>query len=117
MVPAAMALLELTAEQDDRGTVRVALTGELDISSAAQLDQELAKLEASAPPLIVLDLRTLEFMDSTGLRTVVTADARAREQGRRLAIVRGPDAVDRVFSVTRLDERLEIIDDPAAVEA
>ena len=111
-----MALLELTAEQAGRGTVRLALTGELDISSAAKLDQELARLEASAPPLIVLDLRTLEFMDSTGLRTVVTADARAREQGRRLAIVRGPDAVHRVFSVTRLDERLEIIDDPAAVE-
>lgn len=117
MVPAAMALLELTAEQAGRGTVRLALTGELDISSAAQLDQELAKLEASDPPLIVLDLRKLEFMDSTGLRTVVTADARAREQGRRLAIVRGPDAVHRVFSVTRLDERLEIIDDPTAVEA
>ena len=112
-----MALLELTAEQAGSGTVRLALTGELDISSAAKLDQELARLEASAPPLIVLDLRTLEFMDSTGLRTVVTADARAREQGRRLAIVRGPDAVHRVFSVTRLDERLEIIDDPAAVEA
>jgi anti-anti-sigma factor len=56
-------------------------------------------------------------MDSTGLRTIVTADARAREEGRRLAIVRGPDAVHRVFSVTRLDERLDMIDDPAAVEA
>jgi anti-sigma B factor antagonist len=112
-----MALLELTAEQDDRGTVRVALTGELDISSAPQLDDQLAKVEAAGPPVIVLDLRALEFMDSTGLRTVVTADGRARDQGRRLVIVRGPDAVNRVFSVTRLDERLEIIDDPAAVEA
>jgi anti-sigma B factor antagonist len=117
MVPAAMALLELTAEQDHGGTVRVVLTGELDISSAPQLDDELAKVEAAAPPVIVLDLRALEFMDSTGLRTVVTADGRAREQGRRLAIVRGPEAVHRVFSVTRLDERLDIIDDPAAVEA
>jgi anti-sigma B factor antagonist len=117
MVPAAMALLELTAEQGDGGTVRLALAGELDISSAPQLDDELAKVEAAAPPVIVLDLRALEFMDSTGLRTVVTADARAREQGRRLAIVRGPEAVHRVFSVTRLDERLDIIDDPAAVEA
>ena len=54
-------------------------------------------------------------MDSTGLRAVVTADARARAQGRRLVIVRGPEAVHRIFSVTRLDERLHIIDDPAAV--
>jgi anti-anti-sigma factor len=112
-----MALLEVTADQGDRGTVRLTLTGELDISSAPQLDEELAKVEAAAPPIVVLDLRSLEFMDSTGLRTIVTADARAREEGRRLAIVRGPDAVHRVFSVTRLDERLDMIDDPAAVEA
>ncbi|HEV7461528.1 MAG TPA: STAS domain-containing protein [Solirubrobacteraceae bacterium] len=112
-----MALLEVTADQGDRGTVRLTLTGELDISSAPQLDEELAKVEAASPPIVVLDLRSLEFMDSTGLRTIVTADARAREEGRRLAIVRGPDAVHRVFSVTRLDERLDMIDDPAAVEA
>jgi anti-sigma B factor antagonist len=117
MVPRAMALLEVTAERSDRGTVRLALAGELDISSASQLDDELAKIEAAAPPVIVLDLRELEFLDSTGLRAVVAADARAREQGRRLAIVRGPAAVHRVFNVTRLDERLDIIDDPAAVEA
>ena len=112
-----MALLELTAEQDERGTARLVLVGELDISSAPQLEEELGKLESRAPAVIVLDLRSLEFMDSTGLRTIVAADARAREQGRRLAIVRGPDAVHRVFSVTRLDERLDIIDDPAAVGA
>jgi anti-anti-sigma factor len=63
----------------------------------------------------VVDLRELEFMDSTGLRTIVAADQRARDGGRRLAIVRGPDAVDRIFTVTRLDERLEIVDDPATV--
>src|SRR2546423_14863428 len=102
MVPAAMALLELTAEQGDRGTVRLALTGELDISSAPQLDDELAKVEAAAPPVIVLDLRALEFMDSTGLRTVVTADARAPEPGRRPAIVGGPAPLHRGFRVAPL---------------
>src|SRR2546421_310877 len=117
MVPAAMALLELTAEQGDRGTVRLALTGELDISSAPQLDDELAKIEAAAPPVIVLDLRPREFRARRGLRPGVAAAAGARERGRRRAIVRAPDAVHRVFSVPRLDERLEIIDDPAAVEA
>jgi anti-anti-sigma factor len=61
----------------------------------------------------VIDLRGLEFMDSTGLRTLVSADQRARNAGRRLAIVRGPEAVDRIFNVTRLDERLELVDDPA----
>jgi hypothetical protein len=42
---------------------------------------------------------------------VVTADQRAREQGRRLAIRKGPETVQRVFTITRLDERLEMVDD------
>jgi anti-anti-sigma factor len=49
-------------------------------------------------------------MDSTGLRIVVSADARARENGRRLVVVRGPEAVQRIFRMTRLDERLEMVD-------
>ncbi len=67
------------------------------------------------PPVIVLDLSKLTFLDSTGLRCLVTADRRAREAGRRVVIVRGPDAVQRVFEITRLDERLEIVDDASAV--
>ena len=107
-------MLEVSTERDG-DAIRVALTGELDISSAGRVESELAEAEAAAPAVIMLDLRGLEFMDSTGLRTVVSADARAREQGRRLVIVRGPDAVQRIFRITRLDERLEMVDDPAGV--
>jgi anti-anti-sigma factor len=107
-----MALLELdTAQGDSRASL--ALRGELDISSAPVLEEALGRLEAGQPSLLVIDLRGLEFMDSTGLRTLVSADQRARDAGRRLAIVRGPEAVDRIFHVTRLDERLELVDDPA----
>jgi anti-anti-sigma factor len=54
-------------------------------------------------------------MDSTGLRVIVSADGRAREEDRVLRLVRGPEAVQRIFRVTRLDERLEIGDDPDAL--
>src|SRR5688500_6101499 len=108
-----MALLELDTEEAD-GRVRLALRGELDIASAPVLEEALSRVEQSAPPLLVIDLRQLEFMDSTGLRTVVGADQRARDEGRRVAVVRGPEPVDRIFTVTRLDERLELVDDPAS---
>jgi anti-anti-sigma factor len=110
-----MSILELTTENGPNETVRVSLSGELDIASAPQLEDQLGQVEAAGPAAIVLDLRGLEFMDSTGLRTIVGADTRAREQGRRLAIVRGPEAVQRIFTVTKLDERLDIVDDPPAV--
>jgi anti-anti-sigma factor len=108
-----MTLLQLETE-DANGYVRLALRGELDIASAPRVEEALTRIEAAAPGLILIDLRGLEFMDSTGLRTVVSADARAREQGRRLAVVRGPEQVDRIFTVTRLDERLEMVDEPGS---
>jgi len=49
-------------------------------------------------------------MDSTGLRVVVSAAGRARDEDRRLAIVKGPEVVQRVFEITRLAERLDMVD-------
>ena len=84
----------------------------LDLASAGNLETGLKALESSKPELIVLDLRELEFMDSTGLRTVLAADARARERGARLVVVRPPGEVERVLQVTRMDEHLELVDEP-----
>jgi anti-anti-sigma factor len=109
-----LSLLDLKTESN-AGTARVALAGELDISSAARLQEELDRVEASRPETLLLDLRSLEFMDSTGLRLILGADARARDDGRRLVLVRGPEAVQRVFSITKLDERLTIVDDPSVL--
>jgi anti-sigma B factor antagonist len=101
--------------EDRNGLVHVALVGELDLSTVAKVQEELRRVEASAPATVVVDLSKLTFLDSTGLRCIVTADERAREDGRRMVIVRGPDAVQRVFAITRLEERLEMVDDAASI--
>jgi len=111
-----MKLLELTTETEGT-TVRLVLTGQLDIAGASRVERELERIEQEPPATIVLDLRALTFMDSTGLRVILAADGRAREQARRLVLVRGSDTVQRIIEMTRLDERLEIVDDLAAVEA
>ncbi|MDQ6804271.1 MAG: STAS domain-containing protein [Actinomycetota bacterium] len=99
---------------DEAGdTVTIEFEGELDIATTAGADSELRRVEQSGARVIVLDLRGLTFMDSTGLRLLVSADARARDGVHRLAIVRGPAAVQRVLELTGLDARLDVIDDPA----
>src|SRR5215213_8165935 len=102
---------EVTIEERG-GSAHVALRGELDISTATKLEEDLERIEAGGPPLLVIDLSGLDFMDSTGLRLLIGADARARAQGRRLVLVQGNDMVQRVLRLTRLDERLEIVADP-----
>jgi anti-anti-sigma factor len=106
-------ILDVRTEDRD-GLVHMALVGELDLSSVAKVQEELRRIEADAPAKLVVDLSKLSFLDSTGLRCIVTADERAREQGRRIVIVRGPDAVQRVFAITRLEDRLEMVDDAAS---
>jgi anti-sigma B factor antagonist len=94
----------------------IAATGELDLSGAALLESELERLgEEPELATVVLDLRGLEFMDSSGLRLVVLADMQARESGRRFALVRGPETVHRVFEITRMSERLDFVADPEEV--
>lgn len=102
----------IRVEQPD-GTAHVVLEGELDIATSPGAEAELKRVEGNGARLIVLDLRRLTFMDSTGLRLLVAADSRARESGRRLAIVRGPEAVHRVLEITGLDAKLDLIGDPA----
>ena len=109
-----MEILEVKTVEKN-GLVHVALLGELDLSTVAKVQEELRKVEAESPPTVVVDLSKLTFLDSTGLRCIVTADERARDQGRRVVIVRGPDPVQRVFAITRLEERLEMVDDAGAV--
>jgi anti-sigma B factor antagonist len=109
-----MDILDVTT-QDSGGQVTISLKGELDLSSVGKVQEELRRVEAEGPALLVLDLSSLTFLDSTGLRAVVTADERARENGRRFVVVRGPDAVQRVFTITRLEERLEMVDDTSSL--
>ncbi len=102
---------------DEDGGLRIELRGELDLATAPQVEEALAGAEGDAPGLIVLDLSKLSFLDSSGLRTIVAADARARDVGRRLAVVKGPEAVQRVFTITGLEDRLDLVEDASALTA
>lgn len=109
-----MSPLEVITERHGDQT-RLALVGELDIASTPRFEEGLAEVEGDTPGTLVVDLRRVEFIDSTGLRAVIAADERARSAGRRFIVVRGPAAVERVFSVTQLDQRLDLVDDPDSV--
>jgi anti-sigma B factor antagonist len=103
--------LGLEIEQRN-GAVHLRLTGELDLATSRAFESALARLEADRPPVAIIDLSGLGFIDSTGLSAVMRASQRADDRGGRLAIVRGPAAVHRVFEMTGLDRSLEILGAP-----
>ena len=93
-------------------TALVVVSGELDVASGPTLEQELATTGASDAQLLILDLRDLEFIDSTGLSILIKAHQQAEASGRRFAVVRGRSQVQRLLGLTGLEERLTLVDSP-----
>lgn len=89
---------------DGRAVLR--LTGELDLSTVPTAEESLNRLEGETADDLVIDLSDLTFMDSTGLRFILSACARAATAARLIQIVPGPEPVHRVFRLTLLEERL-----------
>jgi anti-sigma B factor antagonist len=92
--------------QQEDGEAVVRLVGALDLGSAPRLNEALVEVEGQAPGVVVLDLRDLTFLDSTGLQAIIAADQRARRSDRALELVPGPPNVQRVFRLTLMDQRL-----------
>lgn len=84
--------------EESRVILRV--RGELDLSSAHQLNQELRLAELSEAREIVVDLGGLSFMDSSGLHVLLRA---ADREPKRLRLRPAPPLVQSVFQVTRTD--------------
>ena len=89
--------------------VEVILTGELDIATVDDAEQRIRAAEAASPPLLVVDLSRLEFVDSSGVRLVLLADDRARGAGRRLAVRLGTGHALRVFQALGLMDKVDVV--------
>jgi anti-sigma B factor antagonist len=93
----------------------VVVSGELDLASSPELQEQLDRVWESNPELLVIDLRQLEFMDSTGLSIIVAAHQRLAEKGRSLSVVKGSAQVQRLLDLTGVAERLQLVDSPEEV--
>jgi anti-anti-sigma factor len=97
---------------DGTQAVVIGVSGELDLASSPALELELERGAAATAELVIVDLRDLEFMDSTGLSVLVRAHQRATENGQRFGIVKGPQQVQRLLTLTGVADRLTLADSP-----
>ena len=97
------------AVERDVERARIRIFGELDLSTAPELNRVLDELNGDYAH-VLLDLDGLEFMDSTGLAVIVHAELLASRNGQRLTIRCNSPAVRRLFAVTGLKD--ELVFDP-----
>lgn len=93
------------------GVQVAALTGEVDLHSAAALRERLDALLAGETPRIVLDLDGVGFLDSTGLGTLVAVQSSAAEKGGAFALVCTQQRILKLFAITGLQSVFRFYDD------
>ena len=93
--------LELTLSQRDGETV-VSAAGELDVNTAPELREQLARLAADDVRRVVVDLTDVSFVDSTALSVLVSALKRLRQADGDLELASPSPSVRRVFEITGL---------------
>ncbi len=100
----------ITARDDDNGAVRLVITGEIDMANAEQIPAATEKALASHPERIVIDLAAVSFLDSSGLRHLLTARRIAADNDIDLRVVAATGAPLRVLTLTGL---LDVLNPPS----
>lgn len=110
-----MSLYDVDIADGPLGPV-IALSGEIDMAAVESVDERIRERVDGLAGTVVIDLRAVGFMDSSGLRLVLRLDRDMRERGGRLVVVRGGRRVARVMELSGVDRQLETVDDPSEIQ-
>lgn len=98
---------ELEIRDDALGARHILrLKGELDIATAPRLEAEIARLCAEGAAELTLDLSAVEFIDSTGFRTILASKDLCEAQGCRLLMTRPTEQAQRIFDLSGVLRKL-----------
>ncbi|HEY3944168.1 MAG TPA: STAS domain-containing protein [Solirubrobacteraceae bacterium] len=89
----------------------LSLAGELDLVSAPQLESELMAVESPDAGELLIDLEGVQFIDSTGLRSLLGATKRAHATGQKLLVRHVQDQARCLFEIAGVTEQFSFEDD------
>jgi anti-sigma B factor antagonist len=101
-----MDLVVQMEEHDDWVVARA--SGDLDLTTAPRLREQLVQRVVGGQPRIVLDLQAVDFVDSTGLGVVIGLLKRTRSQGGDLRLVSTRSSLRKILELTALDRALPL---------
>ena len=100
--------LSITVTEPSEGLFVVALAGDLDIATAAELPPRLAGIPVNAAVRVVVDVSGLAFIDSSGLNALVIGARAVEAEGGRMVVAGPSEHIARVFEVVRLADSVEV---------
>jgi anti-anti-sigma factor len=97
--------------EESEATFRVHAAGELDLAVVGRVENALDRaFRGTTSRRIVFDLRWVTFLDAAGLGTILRANERARATALELVLVRPLGRANRVFTLTRVGQELNLVD-------
>jgi anti-sigma B factor antagonist len=91
------------------GWTVVSLYGEVDVATTPDLRELLVQLVSNGARMLVLDLDGVDFIDSTGLGTIISVLKRTRTHGGDLRLVCTQARITRLFEITGLDKAVPLL--------
>ena len=106
--------LRINSRMEGDNAAVVSLAGEVDVANASQVREAALKLISGGATRLIVDLSDTEYMDSSGLGTLVGLLKRLKESGGEMAIASAQPRVKRLFDITGLTQVFRLCDDVAA---
>ena len=94
--------------EDRDGWAVARASGDLDLTTAIRLREQVVQVITGGQPRVILDLQEVDFVDSTGLGVIVGLLKRTRGQGGDLRLVSTRTSLRKVLELTDLDRALPL---------
>ncbi len=92
-------------------TVVAVPSGEIDLETSPAFYKAIMNVCKSSPPRLVIDLREVAYMDSSGVGTLVEAFRAVKSYGGHLVLLAPSDRVRSMFEIAKLDQFFTIVND------
>jgi len=94
----------------DQTGVTFTVSGEIDIATVGRLEQARTKALAQQPSRLLIDLRRVDFIDSSGLKFLLETDRLSRSAGWELQLLRPAESARKALVLTGADKHLPFVD-------
>lgn len=102
--------LEITEAQLDGTWMSLTVVGEVDLATVDELSSAIKKVQKAGGVSLVVDLTGTDFMDSTGLKTLVIASREFGEADREFAVAIKPGPIERLVELSGVGATMTIVD-------
>jgi anti-sigma B factor antagonist len=109
--------MQLTTEQINESTLRIALVGRMDVTGTLAIDQSFTVLAAARSAGVIVDLSGVVFLSSIGIRTLISSAKALASRGGRMVLFAPVPLVRKVLETAGIDRIIPIFDDLAAAVA